>query len=362
MKKICPILLLSPIIAAAQDIPVKFGGFVDSYYAYDFETPSNHEREFTTQPVRHDEFNLNLAYVDAVIKRERTRGRFALQYGNSVTKNTLGEPRLGTTSGPDDMKHIQEAYLGKKVGEKTWIDVGIFLGNIGAESWISKDNWTYSRAMNLDYVPYYSSGVRLEHQLNSRESIQLQLLNGWQNMSENNNSKAFGGQYKNLLSDSLTFTYNNFFGDEQVVPNPRTMKYNSRFRGYHNFILQFLASDKWNFLSALDIGHQAQQNNNGVDIWGATTFTVRRILNSTDAIAVRGEYYNDRHQANIYTGTRNGFEVISISSNFDKKLDDNSLWRTEIRGFHSRDRIYPKKVASKSNVDAFIATSMSFWF
>ena len=328
--------------AFSSELPVKIGGFLDTYYAYDFNRPRDHEREFTTQPVRHNEFNVNLAYIDAVLKQEKTRGRLALQYGQSVIKNTTGEPREGATSGPQDAKIFQEAYVGKRIGPQTWIDGGIFLGNIGAESWISKDNWTYSRALNLDYVPYYSAGIRLDHQFNERQSGQLQILNGWQNMSENNEAKAIGMQFRQVITDKVTFTYNNFLGDEKVVPNQETGKFHSRFRGYHNFILQWPVSDRWQFLSAVDFGHQAQQSNNGVDGWGAAALTVRRVLDEINALAFRVESYFDPHQANVVTNSPNGFQVFGASMNYDQKIDEKSLWRTEIRGFKSKDEIYPR--------------------
>ncbi|MGE3609565.1 MAG: outer membrane beta-barrel protein [Bacteriovoracaceae bacterium] len=362
MRKIFALLSMISVSSFADEIPLKIGGLIDTYYAYDFNAPSNHEREFTTQPVRHNEFNINLAYLDATIKKDKTRARFAYQIGQSVNKNTVGEPRLGATSGPEDAKHIQEAFIGKRIGEKTWVDGGIFLGNIGAESWISKDNWTYSRALNLDYVPYYSAGVRLEHQIDSQQSVQFQILNGWQNMSENNHAKAIGMQYKNQVSERTTFTYNNFLGDEQVVPNPKTSQFNSRFRGYHNFIVQFLKNDEWNFLGAIDIGHQAQQNNNGVDVWGASTLTVRKVINKIEAVAFRAEYYNDRHQANVVTNSRNGFQVVGASMNYDQKIDSDALWRTELRGFSSKDKIYPKGSKYTSKLDGFLVTSLTFWF
>ena len=349
------LLFLVCPVAFAEESPLKFGGFLDTYYAYDFNNPANREREYTTQPVRHNEFNVNLAYVDATLNKENLRGRLALQMGQSVTKNTVGEPRLGSTSGPQDAKIFQEAYLGKRIGEKTWIDVGIFLGNIGAESWISKDNWTYTRALNLDYVPYYSSGIRLEHFLNEKESLQFQVLNGWQNMSENNNAKAIGMQYKNLLSERSTFTYNNFFGDEQVVST------RSRFRAYHNFIFKFLHSERWQYLMAFDIGHQSQQNNKGVDAWYTSTITVRRVLDSIRSLALRMEYYNDRHQANVVTGTPQGFQVMGSSLNYDQKLDETALWRTELRGFYSKDGIFPATSQSKNRWDGVLVSSLSFW-
>jgi Putative beta-barrel porin-2, OmpL-like. bbp2 len=356
MKIFFLIFFLSLNLQAVELKDLKFGGFLDTSYAYDFNNPANHEREYTTQPVRHNEFNVNLAYFDITLNKEDLRGRLALQMGQSVTKNTVFEPREGATSGPQDAKIFQEAYIGKKIGERTWIDAGIFLGNIGAESWISKDNWTYTRALNLDYVPYYSSGLRLEHKLSQKETVQLQVLNGWQNMSENNNSKAIGMQYKNEISPRSTFTYNNFLGDEQVV-SPR-----SRFRVYHNFIFKFLYSEKWQYLMALDLAHQSQQKKNGVDAWGAATLTVRRVLSQIRALALRMEYYNDRHQTNIVTSTPNGFQVMGASMNYDQKLDETSLWRTELRGFYSKDGIYPATSQSKNRWDGVLVSSLSFWF
>ena len=335
-------------------LPLKFSGFVDTYYAYDFNTPANHKREYTTQPSRHDQPGINLAYLDTSAETEKTRGRLALQFGDSVDRNYAPMEK--------DLKYIQEAYLGRKLGEKTWLDLGIFLGNVGAESWISKNNWTYSRALNLDYVPYYSSGLRLEHSIDEKRSFQLQVLNGWQNIKENNESKAVGMQYKHLLSESLTFTYNNFFGDEEVVPSLETGRYQSRFRVYHNFIIQYLASESWQYLTALDLGHQAQQENGGVDPWYSASFTVRKVLNDTQSTALRAEYFNDRHQANVVTLTRNGFQVTGASLNFDQKIGQSTVWRTELRGFMSKDKIYTLRKAQSSHFDSFLVTSISTWF
>ena len=105
-------LLASPAAALAQGAPtdtslhVTFGGFVDTYYAYDFGTPPTLDRSFaggatfTTQPARHNEFNVNLAYVEALVSAPRIRGRLALQAGTSVQSNYGAEPAVGVISGP----------------------------------------------------------------------------------------------------------------------------------------------------------------------------------------------------------------------------------------------------------------------
>jgi hypothetical protein len=251
---------------------------------------------------------------------------------------------------------FQEAYVGKRIGENTWIDAGIFLASIGAESWISKDNYTYTRSLNADYVPYYSTGVRIEHTLNQKESLQLQILNGWQNIAENNSGKAISMQYKNVLNTKTTFTYNNFFGDEEVVSA------SPRFRSYHNFILNYLASSKIQMIAAIDIGQQSQQENDGVDLWYTTNFTLRHVLTETNSFAYRAEYYHDRHETNVVTNTPDGFEVLSASVNYDQKLDPTTLWRTELRGFYSKDEIYPQGTKYTNRWDGFLVTSLSTWF
>ncbi|HEY5062558.1 MAG TPA: outer membrane beta-barrel protein, partial [Gemmatimonadaceae bacterium] len=93
-------LLLLPRVLGAQapaadtTTHVAFGGFVDGYFAYDFGRPRDIDRAFTTQAVRHDEFNVNLAFIDATLTGTRVRGRIAAQFGTAVQANYAAEPRV----------------------------------------------------------------------------------------------------------------------------------------------------------------------------------------------------------------------------------------------------------------------------
>ncbi|MEO6210834.1 MAG: outer membrane beta-barrel protein [Gemmatimonadaceae bacterium] len=86
--------------AADTSIHVAFGGYVDGFVAYDFGRPRSIDRALTTQAVRHDEFNINLAYIDATLTGARVRGRVAAQVGTSVQANYAAEPRIGTSAAP----------------------------------------------------------------------------------------------------------------------------------------------------------------------------------------------------------------------------------------------------------------------
>src|SRR5437016_4087208 len=76
--------------AADTTLKVGVGGFVDAYYAYDLARPRSLDRAFTTQAARHDEFNVNLAYLEATLAATRLRGRVAAQFGTSVQANYAG--------------------------------------------------------------------------------------------------------------------------------------------------------------------------------------------------------------------------------------------------------------------------------
>ena len=343
IKKTLGILLLSPSVVLASGL--SFDAFVDAYYGHSFNQSKKFERAYTTQPVRMNEPNINLAFVSAKFDSDSFRTHLTIQGGNSVSRNYLGES-------PNDIKAIQEAYVGVRLSDKSWVDAGVYLGHIGMESWISRDNYTYTRSLQLDYVPYYASGIRFEHQLDSTQKVQFHILNGWQNITKTNKSIDFGFQYLKKINPKLQFTYNNFLGDEELTTS------RPRFRSYHDFILHYELSDHWKILTSFDIAHQSMQEKTGAVLWFATSTVARYQINEREALAFRVEYYHDAHQANVVTATDHGFQVFSSSLNYDRKIYSQVMWRTELRGFNSKDKIYPKK-NGLSFSDMFLVTSLS---
>lgn len=322
-----------------------FDAFLDLYYAYDLNRPGTEKRAYTTQPLYHSRPSVNLAHLGVNLDEKKFRGRLALQGGDSVKANTILEAnrKLG---------HIQEAYLGVKISEKTWLDGGIYLGHIGMESWISDRNLTYSRSLLLDYVPYYSLGLRLSHRRDEDTSFEVHVMNGWQNISETNAAKAIGFQFKKKMGLS-NFTYNNFFGDERVYPSQR-----NRFRTYHNFILERALSAHWTCAFSFDLGTKAQEEKSGVETWQAAALIISRKISEQKRFALRLEHYADPHQANVQTFSKNGFVTQSASLTFDQRFQ-RFLWRNEFRAYKSRDPIYPAGKALSLSDQVFV-TALSF--
>lgn len=334
--------LLLPALAGAQGTPaetrVTFGGFVDWYYAYDFGKPSTMDRSFaggatfTTQPARHNEFNINLACVEAMLTGDRIRGRLALQVGTSVQSNYAAEPANGAISGPALARHIQEAYAGYQVTPSLWIDGGVFYSHMGMESWASKDNPIYTRSLTAEYSPYYSSGVRAIWTVSPKLTAHLHVVNGWQNISETNSDKGAGIRLDFNPSSTVSVSYYNFFNGEV----------GGRRRMFNGAGVKLTPDSKTTIVGQFDIGSLEAPATGGDDSnWSGFTLIGRRALRHKVAVVGRVERFDDKDQVNIATGLSEPFSGSGISFGIDVTPHPKFLWRTEFRGFSNSEPIFP---------------------
>ncbi|MFN4994923.1 MAG: outer membrane beta-barrel protein, partial [Bacteroidota bacterium] len=130
-------------------------GYVDVYYGFDFNQPSSHERAYAVSASKHNELNINLAFMDIRYQGERVRGRFIPGVGTYINSNYSNEQ--GT------LKNLVEAYAGIKLAKNKniWLDAGVLGSPFTYESAISKDHLIYSRSLASEYSPYYLTGLRL---------------------------------------------------------------------------------------------------------------------------------------------------------------------------------------------------------
>ena len=364
------ILALPAVVQAQNPSPdtsakVTFGGFVDGYYAWDFGRPPSFDRSFaggsvfTTQPARHNEFNVNLAFVEAKLDGPRVRGRLALQAGTSVESNYAGEPTNGTISGPSLARHLQEAYAGVKLGSNVWIDGGILYSHMGMEGWVSRDNPTYTRSLVADYSPYYQSGARITWVASSKLTAQLDVVNGWQNISENNSGKGAGVRLDLTPSSTTTVSYYNFFSDEA----------GNRLRTF-NGVGTKITSGRLTLVGEFDVGTQSKSASDaGTASWYGLTAIARAQVTATVALSGRFERYEDQDQVIIATGaqedgTANGpVDANGGSVGLDVAPQSRVLWRTELRGFANQSVIFPDgKAGAPRKSDAFIVSSLAVSF
>ncbi len=360
--------------AAAQVAPtdstprVSIGAFVDSYFAWDFGRPPSFDRSFaggavfTTQPARHNEFNVNLAFVEIKLDAPHYRGRLALQTGTSVASNYASEPTTGTVSGPSLSRIIQEAVVGVQVARNLWVDAGVFFSHIGMEGWISRDNPIYTRSLVAEYSPYYQSGAKLTWTPSRFVTAQVDVVNGWQNIAENNQGKGVGMRVDVTPDEGTTLSYFNLFTPENGA-RLRTLNGVGLKRTHGAFTV----------LTEFDIGTQAHNDRTGTRSgWAGWTLVAR--AQSTPQVAFTGrlEGFRDPDGVIVATGAvRDGnrltanppFRGLGASVGADVTPYPHVLWRSELRAWQNDAAVFPNgRAGSPIRSNAMVVTSLALSF
>lgn len=333
--------------------PLTISGYIEGYYSYDFNKPGNNSRPaFLYNFNRHNEFNVNLAFVKAAYAKDRVRANVAIAMGTYMNANYAAEP--GT------LRNIYEANAGYKLSAKKnlWLDIGVMPSHLGFESAVGKDNWTLTRSMLAENSPYFEGGVRLSYISDNGKLLLAGLaLNGWQRITrvEGNSLLSYGTQVYYKATDKITLNYSTFVGTDKA-DSVRLWRY------FHNAYAIFQLADQLGLTAGFDIGtEQKAGNRDKYNTWYSPVGILRFTPNPKWAIALRGEYYSDEDGVIIATGTVNGFKTTGASLNIDYLPQPAVVLRLEGRTFKSKDAIFAKDANFKeTNTAITFSTAISF--
>ncbi|MCX2473871.1 porin [Pedobacter sp. MC2016-05] len=356
MKKLITLIatLTASLTTLAQDEPkVKFSGYLETYYGYDFNKPADHNRPaFIYSHNRANEVNLNLGFIKAAYESSSIRANLALMAGTYTNANLAAEPGV--------LKNIFEANAGVKLSktENLWIDAGIFSSHIGFESAVSKDCWVLTRNISSENTPYYESGAKITYGTkDGKLTATLLYLNGWQRITrQNGNNKPAGGlQLTWKPTTKITVNYSNYLGTEGAD----SVRVN---RFYHNIYGIFQLSDKFGLTLGLDCGTQQQSKDNHSknEVFSPVVIAQYKFAEKW-AVAGRFEYYEDKNGIFISTGTTNGFKTKGYSLNVDYSPIPNAVVRLEGKTYDSKDKIFARENNSV-NVNTTLTASIAVSF
>lgn len=344
--------------APPTETRVEWKGFVDTYYSYDFGRPNQVDRVFLTQAARNNEWNINLAYVEASLQSRRARGRLALQAGTAAQALHQGESNVDPFGGPNLYRFVQEAYVGWQITDGVWADFGVFFSHIGSDDFVTSGNLTYTRTLLSDFSPDLAAGARFTFELAPELTAQLQIVNGWHNIIDTNAGKAIGVQLVWRAAPELSLTYNGFAGNERQA----SFLYESQ-RLFQEGIVRWspFGSDVVDAAFALQYGTQAAVPMAPAIQWGGASLQGRVRLSPRVRIALRGEKFVDAGQAVVSTAADSGLNLTGGSIGLDVDPEPGLLWRTEIRAMINSEPVFPARNGISSGV-GFGVMSLSVAF
>ncbi len=343
------------IIDTASGVKIKqitIGGYLDTYYAFDFNKPKNKIIPYFVSSNKHNEFAVNLGYLDLRYSTQRTRARIVTGFGSYMESNYVNEKGF--------FKNIVEASASVCLSKKKniWLDAGVFGSPFTNESAISKDHFLYTRSLAPEYVPYYLAGVKLAIPFNDKWNVYLYLLNGWQQIEDQNNAKSFATQVEYRPTLKHLINWNTYVGDERSFSQP-----NLRMRYFTDIYWLYKVSSKFNFISCVYGGLQEylnnQPTNSKVNYWWQANASGKWNLNEHHSLSFRLEYFNDPTNAMMVNVIPNKpIHMSSVGGCYNYQLSENALFRLDGRLLHGKKEIYEN---AKHNA-AIITGNLTVWF
>ncbi|MGV8963133.1 MAG: porin [Candidatus Saccharimonadaceae bacterium] len=344
------------ILLAQTDLKNSFvlSGYAEVYYQQDFSNPIKNVRpNFIYSHNKNNEFNLNLGFIKASYNTDMVRANLALATGTYMNANYVAEP--GT------LQNIYEANIGVKLSSKydLWLDVGILPSHIGSESAVSKDCYTLTRSIAAENSPYFETGAKVTYATqNAKWIASILILNGWQHIQkiDGNRVPSFGHQLIYKPNERIIINSSSFVGNEKP-DSLRQMRY------FHNLYALYNVSDKFGVIAGFDIGmEQKPKSSDNYNAWYSPYVIVKYKPSTRFAMAVRGEYYQDKNGVVISTESSDGFEVYGYSVNADYYVTPNVVWRTELKHLTSESALFIDSENKLSKINTSFVTSLAINF
>lgn len=268
-------ILFAAGVAHAEE-PISFTGFVDAAYLWNRNRPSTHDNFIPgtgTTGKRGNELSLNLAQVQwsrAVSEKDPIGFTLSLVAGDGTEVVHAGEP-----DGGDELRHIYQASVAYRLRNGVVLEAGVFPCHIGIESFYSKDNWNYTRSWLGELSPYYVAGVKASYAFKARWSGQVHVLNGWQIVHDDNDSKAIGTQLA-YANGPISASFNTYLDAD---------------RKFGDVVVLYRVRPRLQLGASVDIG-MSMNDGDHADWRGAGVYA-RLAIDDRHAVAMRAEQFHD---------------------------------------------------------------------
>jgi hypothetical protein len=346
----------TPAAPAAAPAPVwsvgtlDFSGYIDVYYSYNANRPSNAANGQTNDLYnfddKTDQFNLEAAKLTVNHDPDPVGVHLDLLFGRT---NTLIHSAIDQTTA----NYIEQAYLSAKPAKThgAEIDLGQFVTSAGAEVIETMSNWDYSHGLLFAWaIPYYHFGLRTSVPVTKTWTAGVQVVNGWNNVVNNNGGVTIG-LTSAVTKPKATWNLNVYTGPS----NTDTQK------GYRNLIdttLLLTPTSKFNAY----INYDYAQNHSALALsnspvtslhWQGIAFAAHEQVSAKSAVAGRYEYFADQ---GFQTGTDQHLQEFTAT--YEYKWAAGLLARAEIRRDWSDQNFFHK--GNTAMVDGQTTATLGF--
>ncbi len=212
-------------VSTGKKSQLTIAGTLETFYAFNFNRPSNGITNFRAFDDQHNSITLQNAAIDLFWSSERVYARIALQSGHTPEIASAPAP-LSLDEMPQEepslFRNIQRAYAGAHpfANAPVFIEAGIFLSPIGYEGITIQENWHWSHSPIFLALPFYHSGFKIGADIGPAHRIKFAVYNGWNNIRDNNPEKSLALEYGYTPGPRFSLAAVYFTGVERDVSAP----------------------------------------------------------------------------------------------------------------------------------------------
>ena len=307
--------------------PMDLSGLIDGYYSYNYNRPGDlnngQVNDLYNFNDKTDQFNLAEARLTINHDPDPVGAHVDLVFGRVNTFINGGSHDQGD--------YLEQAFISFKPAKAKGFeaDFGKFVTSAGAEVIESKDNWNYSRSLLFAWaIPYWHFGLRTSMPVSKTDTIGVQVVNGWNNVTTNNGGVTIGVTNA-LVKPKYTWNVNYYTGpsnfDTQkgyrnLIDTTLLLTPNAKFNAYINYDYGQNRDGQWYDGDSL-VGDKALNH------WQGVAVAVHEQFTGTSAFALRGEFFHDNN--GFETGANQ--EVKEGTATYEYKWAEGLLARLEYR-------------------------------
>lgn len=188
-----------------------FGIYIDSYYNATLGNSKDTSNivPFSANCPIQDQIRMNIAALEFYYTADKVRGKFVIQYGDA--------PNLMASANSQWIKTIRQANFGFRIVKDLWVDFGYIFNPVGYESSWGVLNQISFVTIGGYFEPGSVLGTKLSYKFSEKLNGGFMIGNPF-SLAYAQNTHMAGILFINWLPlDNLTFTYNNFFGNQALV-------------------------------------------------------------------------------------------------------------------------------------------------
>jgi hypothetical protein len=262
---------------------------VDGYYSLNFNHPASKNNTWRNFDAKANQFSLNMAKLTMEHTADPVGFKFELAAGRAMEIFHATEP-----AGIEVYKNVLQAYVSLK--PTTWhgiqFDLGKFVTSAGAEVTETHLNWNYSRSLLFANGPYYHFGLRTTAPIGKNFTAGFQLINGWNNVEDNNSAKTVGLTAA-FTSSKVLWANNYYVGNEKTDSLGGVKIQAPGIRHFYDTVLSINPNGKANLLFNFDYGVDKNPGGRSAVFYGYSI--AGRVLGGDHfALSPRFDWYHDR--------------------------------------------------------------------